>query len=182
MSRIGRLPVSIPAGVKVHVADGEVRVEGPKGKLSRRIEPEVSVAVEPGKVVVARRDDSRRARSIHGLTRVLVDNMVQGVGKGFTRVLEINGVGYRAEARGNVLFLTLGYSHPIAFHLPAGVSAKVERQVVVTLEGADREILGQVAAAVRELRPPEPYKAKGVKYAEERIRRKAGKAAAGATR
>ncbi|HEY6050874.1 MAG TPA: 50S ribosomal protein L6 [Thermoanaerobaculia bacterium] len=180
MSRIGKLPVQVPANVKVHVADDVVRVEGPKGKLERRIEPEVTVAVEAGKVLVKRRDDSRRARSVHGLTRVLVDNMVQGVGKGFTRVLEINGVGYRAEARGSVLFLTLGFSHPIAFHLPAGITAKVERQVVVTLDGADRELLGHVAAAIRELRPPEPYKAKGVKYAEERIRRKAGKAAAGA--
>ncbi len=182
MSRIGRLPVQVPAGVKVHVADRLVRVEGPKGKLERHVDPEVSVAVEGAKVIVKRRDDSRRARSIHGLTRILVSNMVQGVGKGFTRVLEINGVGYRAEARGNVLFLTLGYSHPIAYQLPAGVSAKVDKQVVVTLEGADRELLGQAAAAIRELRPPEPYKAKGVKYAEERIKRKAGKAAAGATR
>jgi large subunit ribosomal protein L6 len=182
MSRIGKLPITVPAGVKVHVADGRLRVEGPKGKLERRIDPEVTVAVEGPAVVVKRRDDSRRARSVHGLMRVLVNNMVQGVGKGFTRVLEINGVGYRAEARGNILFLTLGYSHPIAYQLPAGVTAKVERQVVVTLEGADRELLGQVAAAIRELRPPEPYKAKGVKYAEERIRRKAGKAAAGATR
>jgi large subunit ribosomal protein L6 len=182
MSRIGRLPITVPAGVKVHVGDGRVRVEGPKGKLERRIDPEVTVAVEGPAVVVKRRDDSRRARSVHGLVRVLVNNMVQGVGKGFTRVLEINGVGYRAEARGNILFLTLGYSHPIAYQLPAGVTAKVERQVVVTLEGADRELLGQVAAAIRELRPPEPYKAKGVKYAEERIRRKAGKSAAGATR
>ena len=182
MSRIGRLPITVPAGVKVHVGDGRVRVEGPKGKLERRIDPEVTVTVEGPAVVVKRRDDSRRARSVHGLTRILVDNMVQGVGKGFTRVLEINGVGYRAEARGNILFMTLGYSHPIAYQLPAGVTAKVERQVVVTLEGADRELLGQVAAAIRELRPPEPYKAKGVKYAEEHIRRKAGKAAAGATR
>ena len=180
MSRIGKLPITLPSGVKVHVVDGLVRVEGPKGKLERHIEPEVSVTVEGAKVLVKRHDDSRRARSIHGLTRVLVDNMVQGVGKGFTRVLEINGVGYRAEARGNVLFLTLGYSHPIAFQLPAGVTAKVDRQVVVTLEGPDRELLGHVASAVRKLRPPEPYKAKGVKYAEERIRRKAGKAAAGA--
>ena len=180
MSRIGRLPITVPAGVKVHVGDGRVRVEGPKGKLERRIDPEVTVAVEGAAVVVKRREDTRRARSVHGLMRVLVNNMVQGVGKGFTRVLEINGVGYRAEARGNILFLTLGYSHPIAYQLPAGVTAKVERQVVVTLEGADRELLGQVAAAIRELRPPEPYKAKGVKYAEEHIRRKAGKAAAGA--
>ena len=182
MSRIGKLPVAVPTGVKVHVTDELVRVEGPRGTLERRLPPEVRVAVEGGAVVVKREEDTRRARSIHGLARVLVANMVQGVAKGFTRVLEINGVGYRAEARGNVLFLTLGYSHPIAFHLPPGITAKVERQVVVTLEGADRELLGQVAAGVRELRPPEPYKAKGVKYAEERIRRKAGKAAAGATR
>src|SRR5215468_5967688 len=166
MSRIGRLPVKIPAGVKVHVADRDVRVEGPKGKLAHRMDPEVTVAIDGDRVNVGRRDDSRRARSVHGLARVLIDNMVEGVSKGFTRVLEINGVGYRAEARGNMLFLTLGYSHPIAYQLPAGVSAKVERQVVVTLEGADRELLGQAAAAIRELRPPEPYKAKGVKYAE----------------
>ena len=182
MSRIGKLPVAIPQGVKVHVGDGRVRVEGPKGKLERALESGVTVKVEPNAVVVGRDDDTRRGRSVHGLTRVLVSNMVQGVGKGFTRVLEINGVGYRAEARGNLLYMTLGYSHPIAFQLPAGITAKVERQVVVTLEGADRELLGQVAAAVRELRPPEPYKGKGVKYAEEKIRRKAGKAAAGATR
>jgi large subunit ribosomal protein L6 len=182
MSRIGKLPVTVPQGVKIHVTDGHVRVEGPKGKLERRIEPEVSVAVEGPTVHVKRADDSRRARSVHGLTRVLLNNMIEGVGKGFTRVLEINGVGYRAEPRGNALFLTLGYSHPIVFQLPAGVTAKVERQVVITLEGADRELLGQVAAALRELRPPEPYKGKGVKYATETIRRKAGKAAAGATR
>jgi len=182
MSRIGKLPLALPTGVKVHVNDSRVRVEGPKGTLERRVEPEVKVACEPGSVVVTRADDSRRSRSIHGLTRVLIGNMIQGVSKGFTRVLEINGVGYRAEPRGNTLFLTLGYSHPIVFQLPAGVSAKVDRQVVITLEGADRELLGQVAAGIRGLRPPEPYKGKGVKYAEERIRRKAGKAAAGATR
>jgi len=182
MSRIGRLALEVPQGIKVHVADGRVRVEGPRGVLERRFEPEVAVTVEGPKVVVQRRENSRRARSLHGLTRKLLGNMVQGVGKGFTRVLEINGVGYRADARGNVLFLTLGYSHPIAFQLPPGVTAKVDRQVVVTLEGADRELLGQVCAQIRELRPPEPYKGKGVKYAEERIRRKAGKAAAEATR
>jgi large subunit ribosomal protein L6 len=159
-----------------------MRAEGPKGTLERRFAPEVSVVVEGDTVLVKRADDSRRARSLHGLTRVLVSNMIEGVGKGFSRTLEINGVGYRAEARGSILFLTLGYSHPIAFQLPAGVTAKVDRQVVVTVEGADRELLGQVVAAIRELRPPEPYKGKGVKYAEERIRRKAGKAAAGATR
>jgi large subunit ribosomal protein L6 len=182
MSRIGRMPITVPGGVKVHVADGTVRVEGPKGKLAREVPREVTVAVEGAKVNVARTDDSRRARGIHGLTRKLVANMVDGVSKGFTRVLEINGVGYRAEARGAVLHMTLGYSHPIAFHLPPGITAKVDRQVVVTLEGADRELLGQVAAALRALRPPEPYKGKGMKYAEERIQRKAGKAAGAGAR
>jgi len=176
------MPVVLPAGVKLHVNDGLVRAEGPKGKLQRRVEPEIAIKIEGNEVVLTRREETRRAKSLHGLTRVLVANMVEGVGKGFTRVLEINGVGYRAEARKNLLFLTLGYSHPIAFQLPDGVSAKVERMVVVTLEGADRELLGQVAAAIRELRPPEPYKAKGIKYAEERIRRKAGKAASATAR
>jgi large subunit ribosomal protein L6 len=183
MSRIGRLAIAVPQGVRVHVGDGTVRVEGPKGKLERRTHANVAVTVEGNTVRIARPDDSREARSLHGLTRVLVSNMVTGVSAGFTRVLEINGVGYRAEVRGkNILFLTLGYSHPIAYQLPPGITAKVDRQVVVTLEGADRELLGQVAAAIRRLRPPEPYKGKGVKYAEERLRRKAGKAAAGAAR
>jgi large subunit ribosomal protein L6 len=178
MSRIGRLPISIPSNVKLHVGDGSVRVEGPKGTLSRPLLPDVSVTIEGNTALVQRRDDSRRARSIHGLTRKLIANMVEGAGTGFTRVLEITGVGYRAEVRGDILFLTLGYSHPIAYQLPAGIGAKVEKQVVVTLEGSDRELLGQTTAAIRRLRPPEPYKGKGVKYATERIRRKAGKAAA----
>jgi large subunit ribosomal protein L6 len=182
MSRIGKAPVAIPQGTKVHVAEGRVRVEGPKGKLERPLPPDVALKVEGSTLTVERRDDGRRARSMHGLTRQLVANMIDGVAKGFTRVLEINGVGYRAEPRGDLLFLTLGYSHPIAYQLPQGVTAKVERQVVITLEGADREILGEVAAAIRGLRGPEPYKGKGVKYAEETIRRKAGKSAAGAAR
>jgi large subunit ribosomal protein L6 len=135
------MPIAVPSGVKVNVADGFVRVEGPKGKLARRLPPEVSLAVESGTVNVSRTDETRRARGVHGLTRKLVANMVEGASKGFTRVLEINGVGYRAEARGSILHLTLGYSHPIAYQLPAGISAKVERQVVITLEGADRELL-----------------------------------------
>ena len=182
MSRIGKAPVTIPQGTKVHVAEGRVRVEGPKGKLERTLPPDVTARVDGSTVTIERTDDGRRARSMHGLARQLVSNMVDGAAKGFTRVLEINGVGYRAEPRGNILFLTLGYSHPIAYQLPAGVTAKVERQVIVTLEGPDREVLGEVAAAIRELRPPEPYKGKGVKYAGETIKRKAGKSAAGAAR
>ena len=176
------MPITVPAGVKVHVTDATVRVEGPKGALSRTVAPEVRVAVEGATVTVARLQETRRARGIHGLTRRLVANMVQGVSKGFTRTLEINGVGYRAEVRGNVIQLTLGYSHPIAYQLPPGVSAKIEKQVVVTLEGADRELLGLVAASLRDLRPPEPYKGKGMKYAEETIHRKAGKAAGAGAR
>jgi large subunit ribosomal protein L6 len=179
MSRIGRMPIQIPAGVKVHVTDGTIRVEGPKATLSRPLEPEVSITIEGNTALVQRHDDTRRARSVHGLTRKLVANMVQGAGAGFTKVLEITGVGYRAEARGQLLYLTLGYSHPIAYQLPKGITAKVDRQVVVTLEGGDRELLGQTAAAIRRLRPPEPYKGKGVKYSTETIRRKAGKTAAG---
>ena len=182
MSRIGRMPITVPGGVKVHVADGTVRVEGPKGKLSRTIPDQMAVAVEGKTVKVTRLAETRRARGIHGLTRRLVANMVDGVSKGFTRVLEINGVGYRADARGSIVHLTLGFSHPIAFQLPPGVTAKVDKQVVVTLEGPDREELGQIAAALRELRPPEPYKGKGMKYAEEKIRKKAGKAAGAAAR
>ena len=182
MSRIGRMPIAVPGGVKVHVADGTVRVEGPKGTLSGVVPREVTFAIDGCTVTVGRVDETRRTRSIHGLTRKLLSNMVEGVSKGFTRVLEINGVGYRAEARGTMLHMTLGYSHPIAFQLPSGVTAKVDRQVVVTLAGADRETLGQVAAALRELRPPEPYKGKGMKYAEETIRRKAGKAAGAGAR
>lgn len=177
MSRIGRLPISIPANVKLHVGDGSVRVEGPKGTLSRPLLPDVSVTVEGNTALVQRRDDSRRARSVHGLTRKLIANMVAGAGTGFTKVLEITGVGYRAEVRGKALFLTLGYSHPIAYHLPDGISAKVDRQVVITLEGSDREVLGQTTAAIRRLRPPEPYKGKGVKYTNEVIIRKEAKKA-----
>ncbi|MFN8543032.1 MAG: 50S ribosomal protein L6 [Candidatus Binatia bacterium] len=182
MSRIGRLPVALPDGVKVHVADGVVRVEGPKGRLSRDLTRGMELAIEGRTLTVKRPDDSRDNRGLHGLTRRLVSNMVEGVSKGFTRILEINGVGYRAEVRDKALWFTLGYSHPICFQLPAGVTAKVEKQVAITLESADRELLGQVAAQVRELRPPEPYKGKGVKYSTEKIKRKAGKAAAGGAR
>lgn len=182
MSRIGRLPITIPSGVTVEQAGGEVRVKGPKGSLSQQVPPGISMAIEGGAIRFTRSDDTNRMRGLHGLARQLVANMVEGVTKGFTRVLEITGVGYRADARGNLLWLTLGYSHPIAYQLPSGVTAKVEKQVTVTLEGSDRQLLGEVAAAIRGLRPPEPYKGKGVRYAEERVRRKAGKAAAGASR
>jgi large subunit ribosomal protein L6 len=180
MSRIGKLPIPVPSGVKVKVEGPKVHVEGPKGKLDFSADSAVAIEMADGKIVVRRKDDSRRSRGIHGLTRKLLANMVHGVHQGFSQVLEITGVGYRAEVRGAAVHLALGFSHPIVFQLPSGISAKVDKQTVITLEGADRQVLGEVAAMIRELRPPEPYKGKGVKYAEETIRRKAGKAA-GAT-
>lgn len=182
MSRIGRLPVQLDKGVKATVSGRLVRFEGPKGKLQMEVPAGFDVELSDSVLNVKRPGDGNRERALHGLTRKLLANMAQGVGKGFTRTLEINGVGYRAEVRGgNSLYLTLGYSHPILYQLPPGISAKVDRQVLITLEGADRQLLGMVAAQLRELRPPEPYKGKGIKYAEEKIRRKAGKAAAGAS-
>jgi large subunit ribosomal protein L6 len=174
------MPIPIPDGVKVHVAGETVRVEGPRGTLTQSVPAGVQVAVGDGQATVTRADDTGPMRSFHGLARKLVANMVHGVSTGFTRRLEISGVGYRADARGKVLMMSLGYSHPIAYQLPEGVTAKVDRQVSITLEGADRQLLGQVTAAIRALRPPEPYKGKGIRYAEEQVRRKAGKAAVGA--
>lgn len=181
MSRIGKMPIPLEKGVKTAVADGMLRVEGPKGKLEIRIPEGFTPEVEDSALVIKRPGDSEAQRAIHGLTRKLVANMVQGVSKGFSRTLEINGVGYRAELRGNQINFSLGYSHPIVYQLPPGVTARVERQVLVTLESADRQLVGTVAAQIRELRPPEPYKGKGIKYANETIKRKAGKAAAGAS-
>ncbi|MGH7842151.1 MAG: 50S ribosomal protein L6 [Candidatus Binataceae bacterium] len=181
MSRIGRLPIVLEKGVKATLADGAFKVEGPKGKLETRVEPGFTFDISERQVVVKRPGDSSGERARHGLMRKLVANMAEGVSKGFTRILEINGVGYRAEAKGTNINLTLGYSHPIVYQLPPGVTAKVERQVIITLESADRQLLGTVAAEVRSLRPPEPYKGKGIKYSNETIRRKAGKAAAGSS-
>jgi large subunit ribosomal protein L6 len=181
MSRIGKLPIQLDKGVKATLSGHLVKFEGPKGKLELEVPAGFDVELSDSILTVKRPGDGSRERALHGLVRKLLANMAQGVGRGFTRVLEINGVGYRAEVRGTALYMTLGYSHPILYQLPAGITAKVDRQVLVTLEGADRQLLGMVAAQVRELRPPEPYKGKGIKYAEEKIRRKAGKAAAGSS-
>lgn len=181
MSRVGKQAISLPSGVTISVDPGVVKVKGPRGTLSVAVSPLVELKIEGSSLTVTRREDSRAARSVHGLTRKLVANMVTGVSEGFRRVLEINGVGYRAEAKGDAIQLALGYSHPILFPLPQGVQAKVDKQTVVTLEGADRQVLGETAAAIRKLRPPEPYKGKGIKYAEETIRRKAGKAVGAAS-
>lgn len=155
---------------------GSVRVEGPKGKLKTEIPPGIQVKIEGNQLRVNRETEERQIKALHGLTRKLIANMVEGVSRGFSRVLEINGVGYRAEAKGTELHLTLGFSHPVVFPLPPGVTAAVERQVIITLHSADKEILGRTAAVIRSLRPPEPYKGKGIKYREEVIQRKAGKA------
>jgi large subunit ribosomal protein L6 len=183
MSRIGRLPVSIPDGVKVVLEDRTIRVEGPRGKLLTEIPSGIQVKTEGSQLRICREGEDRKLKSLHGLTRKLIANMVEGTSRGFNRVLEISGVGYRAEVKGTELHLALGYSHPVVFPLPSGVTATVERQTVVTLQGADKQLLGKTAAMIRRLRPPEPYKAKGVKYREEVIQRKAGKAvgAAGST-
>lgn len=176
MSRIGKLPVAIPAGVKIAVEGGAVRLEGPKGKLQASVPSGVDVKVEGNLLRIERQTEDRKIRALHGLTRKLIANMTQGVSQGFTRVLDINGVGYRAEVKGQEIHMTLGYSHPVVFRLPAGVTAAVERQVIITLSSADRQVLGETAAKLRSLRPPEPYKGKGIKYREEVIKRKAGKA------
>lgn len=175
MSRIGKLPIPLPAGVKVSLEGDQITVTGPKGTLSRKIASSVSVSVDQNQISVTRPDDSILSRSTHGLTRTLINNMVIGVTKGFEKVLEISGVGYRAEVKGDVLNLSLGYSHPVNFPLPQGITAEVEKMTRITLKGIDKELVGQVAAKVRGFRGPEPYKGKGIRYADEVILRKAGK-------
>jgi large subunit ribosomal protein L6 len=177
MSRIGKKPIPIPQGVKVQVTDGTVRAEGPKGKLSQTIPVPLSAKLDGSAVVIARPDDDRRVRALHGLTRALVANMVSGVKDGFERKLEIVGIGYRAQMQGKAIQLALGYSHPVVFPLPDGVSAEIDKQTAITLRGADKALLGQTAAKLRALRKPDPYKGKGIRYADEHVRRKVGKKA-----
>ncbi|MFZ1953877.1 MAG: 50S ribosomal protein L6 [Desulfobacterales bacterium] len=175
MSRVGKKPIAIPEKVKVTYHGGELSVQGQKGKLSRSIHPAVTIKIEDGELSVEPLKSDKSSQALQGLTRSLAMNMVTGVDSGFARVLEINGIGYRAEVKGRNLILMLGYSHPVNFSLPDGVSASVERNNIIKLEGIDKEVLGQTAASIRRLRPPEPYKGKGIKFAEEYIRRKAGK-------
>ena len=175
MSRIGKKIVVVPAGVKVTYEAPLVKVTGPKGNLSQRIDGEVVIHIEKEKVWVDPPEDPKKGKALYGLTRTLIANMVTGVSKGFERVLEINGVGYRAELQGNALNFSLGYSHPVQFALPEGVKATVDRSNVVRLEGIDIEVLGETAARIRALRPVEPYKGKGVRYSGERVHRKVGK-------
>jgi large subunit ribosomal protein L6 len=180
MSRIGRKPVSIPNGVSVQQAGGEVQVRGPKGQLSGQIPPTVAVEVADGQVRFSRNDERKLARAHHGLARAMVANMVRGVTEGFVRELAIEGVGYRAEAAGKKLTLALGFSHPVVIEVPDDLKVSVEGTNRIKVEGIDRERVGQFASELRSIRPPEPYKGKGVRYADERIRRKVGKAGASA--
>ncbi len=176
MSRIGKLPIAIPAGVTVDLAEGNmITVKGPKGNLQRKLVDDMNIAVEQEQVVVTRPSDLKRHKSLHGLTRTLIANMVEGVTNGYTRTLEINGVGYRAAKAGNKLTLTLGYSHPVEMMDPEGIETILEGNNKITVKGIDKEKVGQFAAEIRTKRPPEPYKGKGIKYSDEIIRRKEGK-------
>jgi large subunit ribosomal protein L6 len=178
MSRIGKSPIPVPSGVDVTVADRSVTVKGPKGTLARRLPPDISVRQDGDQLVVERPDDEREHRALHGLTRSLVNNMVVGVTDGFSKDLEIVGVGYRATAQGpSRLELALGFSHPVVVEAPEGVTFEVPAPTRITVRGIDKEIVGQVAANIRKVRKPEPYKGKGVRYAGEVVQRKAGKAA-----
>lgn len=176
MSRIGKLAITVPNGVKVALDKGLVKVNGPQGSLELPVRPEIKVEVKDSTVSVQRTDEGRLARSLHGLTRTLIANMVKGVSEGFQKKLEIIGVGYKADVQGSTINFALGYSHPVKYELPKGVKATVDKQTLITLAGPDKQVIGQVAADIRALRKPEPYKGKGIKYSDEVIRRKAGKA------
>ena len=176
MSRIGRMPIAIPAGVTVEIAENNnVTVKGPKGTLARALAPEMEIKIEDGHVVVTRPNDLKKMKSLHGLTRTLIHNMVVGVTEGYTKKLEVNGVGYRAQKQGKTLVLSLGYSHPVEMVDPEGVTTTLEGQNVIIVKGISKEKVGLYAAEIRAKRAPEPYKGKGIKYSDEVIRRKVGK-------
>jgi large subunit ribosomal protein L6 len=178
MSRIGKKPVILPKGVTAQVQGNTVAVKGPRGELRRSLHPEMQVAFANDQVTVARPSDEKRHKALHGLTRTLVQNMVEGVSKGFSKTLEIQGVGYKAEAKPYGINLIVGFSHPVKYEAPKGIKISVDNNVVVKVEGADKELVGQVAAELRSVRPPEPYKGKGIRYVGEHVRRKAGKTGA----
>lgn len=180
MSRVGNQPITLPKGVKVNVHGQQIVVEGPKGKLERLVQPSISVSFndESKKIVLARKDEERTTRAFHGMERALINNMVRGVSEGFEKILEAKGVGYRLDVQGNIIELNVGYSHPVKFELPAGIQAsllKEGREFAVKLEGIEKQLVGQVAARLRAIRPPEPYKGKGIRYRGETIKLKAGK-------
>lgn len=176
MSRIGKLPVAIPQGVDVKIADENfVTVKGPKGQLEKKLHKDMLITIEDGKVIVRRPSDEKVHRSLHGLTRALLNNMVEGVSKGYEKTLDINGVGYRAQKQGNKLVLTIGYSHPVELVDPEGITTEVPAPNKIIVKGANKEVVGQHAANIRTVREPEPYLGKGIKYSDEVIRRKEGK-------
>jgi large subunit ribosomal protein L6 len=178
MSRIGKKPVTVPKGVTLEVQGQVVAVKGPKGELRRTLHPDMRLALADGNFTVARPSEETKHKALHGLTRTLVQNMVDGVSKGFSKTLEIQGVGYKAEPKPYGVNLIVGYSHPVKYEAPKGIKISVENNTIVKIEGADKEIVGQVAAELRAVRPPEPYKGKGVRYLGEQVRRKAGKTGA----
>ena len=177
MSRIGSLPISVPQGVEVQIRESEVKVKGTKGELYHRFHPDISIVLQDGMLTVARPSDNRVHRSLHGLTRSLLANMVEGVSNGFERILEINGIGYRAQNVGGKLLLQIGYANPIEFSPPAGIGITVEGVNRIHITGVDKEAVGEVAARIRALRPADPYKGKGIKYVGEKLRLKPGKSA-----
>ncbi|MEI6590482.1 MAG: 50S ribosomal protein L6 [Actinomycetes bacterium] len=176
MSRIGKLPIPVPAGVEIKIDGQNVEVKGPKGTLSLVVSAPITAVLQDGAIIVARPDDERNSRSLHGLTRTLIANQIQGVTEGYTKALEIVGTGYRVTAKGSDIEFALGYSHPILVKAPAGISFTVDGNTKVSVSGIDKQAVGEVAANLRKLRKPEPYKGKGVRYAGEVVRRKAGKA------
>jgi len=178
VSRIGRKPVAIPKGVTVALAGRTLSVKGPRGELSRIFHPDMALSVSGDQVSVARPSDENRHKALHGLSRTLVQNMVDGVSKGFAKTLEIQGVGYKAEPKPYGVNLVVGYSHPVKYEAPKGIKISVDNNVIVKIEGPDKELVGQVAAELRQVRPPEPYKGKGIRYQGEQVRRKAGKTGA----
>lgn len=175
MSRVGLKKIKIPSGVEVLIGSGSVNVKGPKGSISRQLRSEISVSIEKDEIFVTRSSDRPFVRSLHGLIRSELNNSIQGVTNGFEKILDINGVGYRAALEGKALVLSLGHSHPIRYNLPAGIDMVVEKQTTVIVKGMNKYLVGEVAATIRSFRPPEPYKGKGVKYRDERIIRKEGK-------
>jgi large subunit ribosomal protein L6 len=178
MSRIGKKPVTVPQGVTLDLKGSEVAVKGPKGELRRQLHPEMQLALANGIFTISRPSEEQKHKALHGLTRTLVQNMIDGVSKGFTKTLEIQGVGYKAEAKPYGVNLVVGFSHPVKYEAPKGIKISVENNTTVKIEGADKEKVGQVAAELRAVRPPEPYKGKGVRYQGEQVRRKAGKTGA----
>ena len=178
MSRIGRKPVTVPKGVTLQLEGNNVAVKGPRGELRRTLHPDMQIALDKDQFTVARPSEEKRHKALHGLTRTLVQIMVEGVSKGFVKTLEIQGVGYKAEAKPYGVNLVVGYSHPVKYEAPKGIKISVDNNTVVKIEGADKELVGQVAAELRAVRPPEPYKGKGIRYQGEHVRRKAGKTGA----